>query len=462
MSSPEVSRFDAVVIGAGASGTLVAAHLIGNDAFPLRVALVEPRAAMAEGVAYSTRCGEHLLNVRAAGMSALDDSPGDFVRFLRTLPEYAAEDPAALGARFMPRRVYARYLADLLDSRPGQARLHRIAGAAEDVMPVAGGFEVALASGERLQARTVVLATGNRPARLPRLDDATGAGAAAIEAWDYPAVAAIAPDADVCILGAGLSMVDVVLTLRANGHRGRITSLSRRGLLPLPHAAPAPPAEFDVAGLLAMGLADRVRAVRALAAREEAQGRPWQGALDALRPQVQALWTRLDADDQRRFLRHVVRHWDVHRHRIAPEIARRLDEATASGQLQRLAGRLLAIGPGPRMEIAWRPRGGTDTARFEADVLVNALGMDPRIDGGSGLLARLGERGLLRPGPHRIGAATAGEGVPLDADGRPVDGLWTLGALRVGDLWESIAMPELRGQAQRVAAAVRAHLGAAG
>src|SRR5690606_11399744 len=136
------------------------------------------------------------------------------------------------------------------------------------------------------------------------------------------------------------------------------------------------------------------------------------------------------------------RHWDVHRHRIAPEIARRLDEATASGQLQRLAGRLLAVGPGPRMEIAWRPRGGTDTARFEADVLVNALGMDPRIDGGSGLLARLGVRGLLRPGPHRIGAATAGEGVPLDADGRPVDGLWTLGALRVGDLWESIAMPE--------------------
>ena len=93
-------------------------------------------------------------------------------------------------------------------------------------------------------------------------------------------------------------------------------------------------------------------------------------------------------------------------------------------------------------------------------MLVNALGMDKRIDGGSGLLARLCARGLLRPGPHGMGAATAGEGGPLDASGRPVPGLWTLGTLRIGDLWETIAMPELRGQARRVAGAVRVHLAA--
>src|SRR5690606_22534215 len=133
-----------------------------------------------------------------------------------------------------------------------------------------------------------------------------------------------------------------------------------------------------------------------------------------------------------------------HRHRIAPEVARQLDEAEVAGGLRRLAGRLLAIEAGPRAGIRWQPRGGGAAERFEADVVVNALGMDRRIDAGDGLLARLCRRGLLRPGPHRIGAATVGEGVPLGADGAPVAGLWTLGSLRVGDLWESIAMPELR------------------
>ncbi len=462
VSSPVPSRFDVVVIGGGASGTLVAAHLARGDA-PPSVALVESSPVVGEGVAYATRRGEHLLNVRAAGMSAFDDSPGDFVRFLRTLPERAddgraGEDPAEPGQRFAPRRVYARYLAAILDAAPGRERVQRVAGTAVDVAPAADGFEVELASGARLQARAVVLAVGNRAARLP-LDPAAAAAVTAVDAWDYPAVAAIAPDADVCILGAGLSMVDVVLTLRASGHRGRIVSLSRRGLVPLPHAAPAPAAAIDIARLLAMDLGARTRAVRALAASEEAAGRPWQGALDALRPHGQALWTSLDARAQARFLRHLVRHWDVHRHRIAPEVAAQLDAATAAGQLERLAGHLVSIEPGARTAIAWRPRGGDAVRRFDTDVVVNALGMDKRIDGGSGLAARLCARGLLRPGPHRMGAATVGEGVPLDADGVPVPGLWTLGTLRIGDLWETIAMPELRGQARRVADAVRAHLG---
>ncbi|MBJ6978960.1 MULTISPECIES: FAD/NAD(P)-binding protein [unclassified Luteimonas] len=458
MTSPVPSRVDVAVIGGGASGTLVAAHLLGAGAAPLSVALVQADAAVGEGVAYATRRPEHLLNVRAAGMSALDANPGDFVGFLQSLPAHAGDDPAALGARFLPRQTYAGYLAALLDGRPGRARLQQVVDPAVDVSPADGSYLVELASGQRLQARTVVLAVGNRPARLP-LPAPGAAAVGAVEAWDYPAIAAIAPDADVAILGAGLSMVDVVLSLVANDHRGRITSLSRRGLVPLPHAAPAPPAAADIPALLAMGLAARTRALRALAAHEEAHGRPWQGALDALRPHVQALWTSLDATAQARFLRHLVRHWDVHRHRIAPEVAAQLDAATAAGQLQRLAGHLVAIEPGARTAIAWRPRGRDVVERFEADVVVNALGMEKRIDRGSGLLAGLCARGLLRPGPHGMGAATVGEGVPLDAAGAPVPGLWTLGTLRIGDLWETIAMPELRGQARRVADAVRAHLG---
>src|SRR5690606_28101719 len=197
-----------------------------------------------------------------------------------------------------------------------------------------------------------------------------------------------------------------------NGHRGSITSLTRRGLVPRPHAAPAAPPAADIPTLLARGLRARTRALRALAGHEEAHGRPGQGALGALGPHVQALGTSLDATSPTRFLRHLVRHWDVHRHRIAREVAAQLDAASTAGRLRRLAGHLVAIEPGIRTAIAWRPRGRDAVERFEADVVVNALGMEKRIDRDSGLLAGLCARGLLRPGPHGMGAATVGEGVP--------------------------------------------------
>jgi hypothetical protein len=42
----------------------------------------------------------------------------------------------------------------------------------------------------------------------------------------------------------------------------------------------------------------------------------------------------------------------------------------------------------------------------------------------------------------------------LAADGRPSGLLYTLGWLRRGELWESIAIPELRDQAGELAAAL--------
>jgi fatty acid desaturase len=66
---------------------------------------------------------------------------------------------------------------------------------------------------------------------------------------------------------------------------------------------------------------------------------PYDISPDGLRPHLPALWNRLPPEEKSRFLRHVRPYWDVHRHRMAPEIARRIADLQQSGHLSILAGR---------------------------------------------------------------------------------------------------------------------------
>ena len=60
----------AIIIGGGASGVLLAYQLLQNSGFGFRVTLVERRSEIGRGPAYRTSNPEHVLNVRAANMSA--------------------------------------------------------------------------------------------------------------------------------------------------------------------------------------------------------------------------------------------------------------------------------------------------------------------------------------------------------------------------------------------------------
>jgi uncharacterized NAD(P)/FAD-binding protein YdhS len=462
VSQPAFPDVDVAVIGGGAAGALVALHLLATPG--LRVALVEPRPGLAQGVAYSTPRDEHLLNVNAARMSAFDDRPDDFLAFLRAAPSTAARPAEALPAMFAPRRVYGDYLQARLAAALQAGTLMRLTETVDEIRPAAAGFALRTGVGTGLHARAVVLATGGVPAALP----VSGVGAAApgiIEAWHYAAVAAIAPEADVAIVGAGLSMVDVLLTLHANGHRGRIVAISRHGLLPLAHARGTVPQAGGVEPLLPLGVRARMRLLRQWAAEAQAQGRPWQDALERLRPRVQTLWQAWPPAEQARFLRHAVRHWDIHRHRIAPEAAAVVEAMRRDGRFSLHAGRVMAVSAREdgRWQLDWRRRRCSDDERLVVDRIVNATGLEKRPTQVPGTLpAALHALGLARPGPHGMGIDTDAAGGVRDRSGATVPGLWTLGIPRIGTLWESIAMPELRGQAARVAAAALAHVRKAG
>ena len=446
--SPPRPVREVAIVGGGAAGVLVALHLLRAGEGRLRPRLIEPREHPGEGIAYSTRHPVHVLNVRAGNMSAFADAPGDFVEYAGTR-DATPDAGTPLGQRYLPRAWYAAYLRDALVRRADGLDLHvrdRVVDIEGD-----GPFRLRLQSGARLDADAVVLATGN----APRAALAPGTGQ--VPAWDYDAIAAIDPTADVAIVGSGLSMVDVAMSLGANGHHGRIDVFSRHGLLPLAHHALGGPHD-PVEGLEDLGVRARLRRLRAEGAALAADGRPWQWLMDRLRPQGRALWRSLPPVEQARFLRHAVRHWDIHRHRIAPEAAERLQGLLRNGQLRVHAARVRDIEAGDSgVRLRVRPRGADSDQWQQADCLVDATGIETRLQALPGsLLATLAGRGRVAPGPHGLGIAVDPEGRVLVPGGAAAPGLYAIGTPRLGEEWETTAVPDLRVQAAAIAARLAA------
>ncbi|TIU24799.1 MAG: FAD-dependent oxidoreductase, partial [Mesorhizobium sp.] len=229
-----------IIVGGGASGVVLAAHLLKSPNPDLRVTLIEKRPHFGQGMAYSTLLSAHVLNVKASGMSAYADDPDNFARWVL---ERGLARPDQ-GPFYAPRSLYARYLKELLDDieerERENGRLRLIREESLSISPTPAGVEVALANGTSVVGHLAVLATGH--------DEQPGAFQGRAIRMGSDGDTALDPEAPVLVLGTGLSMVDAFLSLEQRGHRGQIIAVSRRGLLPSPHRK-GNPIKLDVADI---------------------------------------------------------------------------------------------------------------------------------------------------------------------------------------------------------------------
>jgi uncharacterized NAD(P)/FAD-binding protein YdhS len=217
------------IVGAGFSGTLLAINLLAQGA---HVVLVErQREKLAQGLAYQTKQPEHLLNVRANNMSAYADDPDHFLRWLEQGQPASATSSEEQANRFVPRPTYGRYLREQLmkamASAPGRFALKE-----QDAVAVEWRQDRAvlqLDSGEVVHAASLVLALGHvEPSPLPVFAHLPP-HLAVSNPWSPRAIEGLGPDDHILLVGTGLTMVDVAMSLDAAGWRGRITACSRRG-----------------------------------------------------------------------------------------------------------------------------------------------------------------------------------------------------------------------------------------
>lgn len=429
---------DVAIIGAGFSGTLQAINLL-RHAGP-RATLIERAAVPGEGVAYGAAHPDHLLNVRAGGMSAFPDDPNHFVRWLEAHGERDAANA------FAPRVRYGAYLRELLDQAvtDSNGRLSIAQGDVTDVTQHPAGVRVHIANRSPLDADAAVLAIGNLPPHTPLgLDpDALSPGRYVGDPWDSRLTQGLGPDDTVLIIGTGLTMIDVALMLDASGFAGRIVALSRRGLVPHPHAGGS--AEWD--------RIDERPATAASALVAEIRGRAravgWRQAVDELRPFTQSMWRNASAAERRRFIRHLRPWWDVHRHRLAPSVAERLDQLQTSGRLRVVAGKTLGFEDrSDGVAMTWRPRGATAPEKLTVQRIVNCTGpMGDLHRTEEPLLRRLVARGAIRPDSAQIGIDVDSEARTIAADGTSNDDLYALGPMTRGAFWEIVAVPDIRAQ----------------
>ena len=368
-------------------------------------------------------------------MSAWQDDPAHFAR------HFAAQGGDARG--FAERRLFGAYLRAMLGEAVDAGQVQIADATAVGATRDSHGWRVALDSGEAVSARALALAVGNQEPEPIRV--LAEAGERYVNnPWGSDARAAVRAlvegNGSALLVGTGLTMVDLALSLDAAGHRGRIVALSRRGLVPRAHADfdPAPVDRDQVPSGDLRGL------WRWLRRRSAEVG--WRAAIDSLRPHSQALWQALDDPQQRRFMRHGRPWWDVHRHRIAPEVAATIHRLIADGQLEIVAGRIVAATPAEAgVDVTIRRRGAERGSTVHVDYVFNCTGPLHAIERTRDrLLGGLLERGDVRP--DRLGI-----GLAVDGRSRAGSRLWALGPLTKGRYWEIIAVPDIRAQAAAVA-----------
>ena len=455
------------VVGGGASGTLTAAQLLACAAdrrLALHVTLIDRQGRHGLGLAYSTSHPAHLLNAMAGQMSAVPDDPDHLVRWAAAAgiqPDGGRSSDPVTATTFLARRDYGRYLRDVLAEAVKRAeptaRLTQLTGEViglrQHRTASGGRARLFLAGIPPVDADVVILATGNAAARLP-VDVPPGAkGRVIADPWQpgalEPAIAGAAAGTPVAIVGTGLTMIDLAMTLTDGQPAARVHAISRHGLLPRVHPGTRPagrPLWLPAISRTTdpVQLADLMWQVRsAISASPE----NWHAVIDSLRPYLPGLWRRLPERDKRMFLRHVARYWEVHRHLMPPATARRITALKLTGQLTIHSGRIQSVTPVPDGLLL-----GTDTDPIAAGWLINSTGATGDITAAaSPLLRDLFASGQARPDSLRLGIDATPDGAVADRDGQPGDVLFTLGPPLRGLWYETTAIPEIREQAAALA-----------
>jgi uncharacterized NAD(P)/FAD-binding protein YdhS len=229
--------------------------------------------------------------------------------------------------------------------------------------------------------------------------------------------------------------------------------MSRRGLLARSHQRADPVRIPEAEVPFGASIGQLLRWFRGRVDAHTAKGGDWRSVIDAVRPYTQRLWRELPPASKRSFLEHARAWWDVHRHRMAPEVEARMTHALYDGRLTLMAAKVTAIEPNDSgARIRYRRRGQREILSMQVGAIVDCTGIvrDPS-DSANPAVRSLLDRGLARVDPLHIGIETGPDCAVVSAAGVPSRRLFAVGPLTRAAFWEIIAIPDIRNQCAKLA-----------
>jgi uncharacterized NAD(P)/FAD-binding protein YdhS len=346
-------------------------------------------------------------------------------------------------------------MGEAFQARAPGTTLEHVQGEVTDLEVAQGSVAIHVEGKVPVVADKAVLALGNFPPAHPPLEKPSGLDSRRYirNPWAPDVLDSLSPRDTVILIGTGQTTVDLAVALHRQAHQGRIIALSRRGLLPLAHRGFAAYPSFFKEIKDSKRLLEIFKTVRKHLDRADSLGVDVRAVIDSLRPDTQSLWFGLAEDEKRRFIRHLYRYWEIIRSRIPPESEAIIDAMRASGQLAILAGRIRdLVATETSLEVHYAQRGRAAREVVAAALVINCMGPEAdyrRID--QPLVKNLLRRGLIRPGPAHLGIDALINGAIIGRSGAASDVLYTLGSPMRGVLWEVLAVPEIRVQAEGLA-----------
>lgn len=431
---------DITIIGAGFSGNLVLANLIRKLNSPKKIIIADDSKFPFRGLAYSTPRPEHLLNVRSSNMGAFADDAQNFYKWLSKgkYKQYSARD-------FVPRMIYGEYLQVINDEMSALAkqkgidikfiRSKAISVEADDDISI-----IKFEAGQEVETKMLVLATGNQ------VGDRSNKKQSQPWYFNFDSLKKAKTSKPLVIIGTGLTAVDTILSIFRSGYNGEVLCISRKGLFPRPHTSVEvheTEKKFDLTPHLKQIDTSRPSKIFHILKKlvDSEKGYTWQAIIDSMRPHTQQLWQGFSMHDQKRILHKYVPYWNIYRHRMAPEIDSEISSYVSNGRLKIIKGDCHGY--------------KDNNVKFSIDDVeqsVNAAHIfDCRglaLDVLSGAFKGVEGKKLSANGYGLIGDANymiSGQGVP------PV---YAIGSCFAGHLFETVAVPELRVQAEKIASSI--------
>ncbi|MBX4940715.1 FAD/NAD(P)-binding protein [Rhizobium binae] len=457
MSSPRLPAHTArhasrvAIIGGGYTGAIIAKLLVERGPRDIEeITVFEPREHLGCGLAYDIPNADVRLNVAAHRMRAIPGAPTAFLDWLQTSGTLTI-DPQAVTPEgiFARRRDFGHFMQAQLAPHLDSGTIRHVEQTVRAVDRQSEQWRVTGSGGTVVLADILILATGHPPASRPtvidRLDPLTAARVTDVFAPN--ALARIGKSDSVLIVGSGLTALDALTRLDALGHDGKITLLSRSGLMPRPHAGGdfAPFGDFRGANLTS---ARKILAtVRATITEAETHGIPWQCVFDALRQHAQELWQGLSLQERQKFLRRLRRWYDVHRYRMPPQASALLEGGLDLGQITMERGHLRSVWrDGEDLLAAIQTREGRVEIRCRHILL--ATGPDYRgYAGHQRFLLAMHCEGFIQSDPLGLGLACDTAGRALTIEGTPNSTLFVAGPPTRPALGELTGVPEIAAQA---------------